>query len=981
MHPDKLQQQIRFAISQLSPQNDTDGFEKVCLFFSRARIHLNILAATGPVQAGGDQGRDFETFHSYMANSPISGSSFLGQSSAGPVAFACSLQKDPAKKNGKVYNDVKTIMSSGSKVERIYFFSGEDVPVSKRHKAQESVRLEFSVELEIIDAQTLSQQLADADIFWIAVQYLKIPSDFSPARKDSEHWYFKLLEEYKSRDKAAVTFEEFAEIKSAARHIYKNAELKSDLIFWHARLDNIITNPSLVTALRRKAIYEKFVTALIGLNNIHGQEKDLQYFFDGFEKYDALSELADTQFLLSFCRSSKSILGHDLSEEYLSDLTQRLEDKILQKLAVTANCDAICALLEMHAHLLFTDSRKMADGKGRVERYISKLNEMVDLLPDTSYYPVDSFAGLLNKMVSDRTIRSFKMEGLDEIVLKVDRIMELKGGKWALAEKLRDRAMGYLENGETFKAIDTLHELKLKWFNEDSLKGSISSCLLLAQAYSKLNMHYASKYYALVAAYLSVNSKKAHLYGLYLKGLSMAADSDYSTGAWLNYIDLVESLIITHYAVTKDFDIYDHDDTHKIFYYPGVIQQCAKVMLPEINSLIETKYTKWGFIKDDIAELIGKTKSPFQNENEDQLIKSLNEDLYGRPFNDIGKVRMVEFNACGCNWKFRFSNDYHTNFICEEFISMFQVILVDLHPEELYIIPANVVVEVRKTNRKEPEFKRLPSMDDILWEISLPIYQGNSYESLSAHQFHYLVIAQALIYEASLLPFERYKKVIDKKLMQGGLASKSSFGQPYAALYKHFVTINDFEGSDRAGFTDRLGKRAYVPRINKMMPWKDSLAPDYNRSISMEAIHNRLRNSGKAISRTLVSLKASAQFTGTVSSLREQGWLDWQIQQNIAILAVNYKARFKKMPASMEEAQRLFFSFFDRNEEEWYSHIPESEFTEHKILGMMDSAMFVTLVPSYGLEFHSEVPNPQGIKQLLAARFRLFEDGKELIVF
>jgi len=56
MHPDQLQQQIRFQISQLSPSNGQADFEKICLFFSRNRIHKNILPATGPVQAGGDQG-------------------------------------------------------------------------------------------------------------------------------------------------------------------------------------------------------------------------------------------------------------------------------------------------------------------------------------------------------------------------------------------------------------------------------------------------------------------------------------------------------------------------------------------------------------------------------------------------------------------------------------------------------------------------------------------------------------------------------------------------------------------------------------------------------------------------------------------------------------------------------------------------------------------------------------------------------------
>ncbi|MFA6072015.1 MAG: hypothetical protein WC810_25860, partial [Janthinobacterium sp.] len=50
---------IRFGIQQLSARNGQMEFEHICRQFARSRIHLNILPATGPVQSGGDQGRDF----------------------------------------------------------------------------------------------------------------------------------------------------------------------------------------------------------------------------------------------------------------------------------------------------------------------------------------------------------------------------------------------------------------------------------------------------------------------------------------------------------------------------------------------------------------------------------------------------------------------------------------------------------------------------------------------------------------------------------------------------------------------------------------------------------------------------------------------------------------------------------------------------------------------------------------------------------
>ena len=49
---------------------------------SRSTSHL---PATGPVQAGGDQGRDFETFHTYLSRSSLAGRSFVGLLSETPI--------------------------------------------------------------------------------------------------------------------------------------------------------------------------------------------------------------------------------------------------------------------------------------------------------------------------------------------------------------------------------------------------------------------------------------------------------------------------------------------------------------------------------------------------------------------------------------------------------------------------------------------------------------------------------------------------------------------------------------------------------------------------------------------------------------------------------------------------------------------------------------------------------------------------------
>lgn len=74
---DQIIAQIRFQLEQLSAKNAHHDFEHLCRHMTRARICTNILPATGPVSAGGDQCRDFETFRTYLGTTSIADSTFI----------------------------------------------------------------------------------------------------------------------------------------------------------------------------------------------------------------------------------------------------------------------------------------------------------------------------------------------------------------------------------------------------------------------------------------------------------------------------------------------------------------------------------------------------------------------------------------------------------------------------------------------------------------------------------------------------------------------------------------------------------------------------------------------------------------------------------------------------------------------------------------------------------------------------------------
>lgn len=177
--PTELARMIRFALDELSGENGHHTFEDLCREMARARLASNILPATGPVAGGGDQGRDFETFRTYLAGSLRFSRGFIGLASPDTVAFACTLQHDDV--SGKIKEDLTSVCTQGTPVDAVYFLCTVPVKVSTRHGLQAWAKEKFSVTLEVLDGPAIARHLTDHDTFWIARTYLHLPASLSPA--------------------------------------------------------------------------------------------------------------------------------------------------------------------------------------------------------------------------------------------------------------------------------------------------------------------------------------------------------------------------------------------------------------------------------------------------------------------------------------------------------------------------------------------------------------------------------------------------------------------------------------------------------------------------------------------------------------------------------------------------------------------------------------------------------------------------------
>jgi hypothetical protein len=259
----ELRPYIRFQLNQLSAQNAEHDFEHLAFDLARARVASNLLPATGPVQSGGDQGRDFESYRTYLRKSSLVNSSFAGLASDGIIAGACTLDK---KTVGKIKADLRTIFASGERPTHVIYFCEPDLPVAKRHILKKYCQDNYGAALDIFDGQAIADMLADRDTSWIADKYLEIPSDLWPATSLDEH-YTSSRDRWLTQTQTPGNYADFLEIKRGLRTATFDEDAKRDLGSWIEVMRHFLAD-GFPERLIQKARYEISVAELRGRGSL-----------------------------------------------------------------------------------------------------------------------------------------------------------------------------------------------------------------------------------------------------------------------------------------------------------------------------------------------------------------------------------------------------------------------------------------------------------------------------------------------------------------------------------------------------------------------------------------------------------------------------------------------------------------------------------------------------------------------------------------
>ncbi|MFK4688199.1 hypothetical protein RKD22_001134 [Streptomyces pristinaespiralis] len=811
----QLERRIRFALSILGESNSHHEFEALCLGLARRRITSNLFPATGPVSSGGDQGRDAESHWTNIPRELPGTSLFAARASIQRVVMACTIQITDVP--GKIRRDLASICGQGTPVDRVIYFTVTAVPARKRHNLIDGAARTHQVELEIWDAAALALHLADYDLFYLAVQYLRLPSDLAPPRPESAgelpDWYVEARQRWLASDEPGRTLGDLVDLRGPLRHATFHDEARADLPEWlgyaRALLDAAAGEH---TALRAR--YEIVVATLRGLGEMRPTDHLARDFFDTVTADDTLTDpgiLEDAVVLLQYgfgalIRNLTALTADDLSCWQLL-----LADKIDRLLDADPPANAMAHLLAMRARLalhtdMTVDLEAVPDDLPTVAEVTARVREAVEAgeqvpalqtgppltdldtgmhtllrlghhLDNAPLFPIEHTADLFDYLTPVLVDHPLYREVRDLLDQATDRVT----GQSARGERAQSRGHALIKSGRIPQALQEIHEAKANWLRGDTLEGGLIMLLLCARLYSALGLAIAAKQYALAAATAARSAPDPKLRRFIPHGIILAAQYDRQAGNWISATRLFCIGLMAQNAYC--------DESYNSERYPYVWETMADQALtlrvagtvrPGFVPLLRAITASVGIdtLIDDI--LAPTTDAP--TATEEAYAEQADAHGVGRPFSDVGPTRRYTWNALGVDWEITCPNERLSVLAAERCTAALQVFLGELAVQDPLFLPGRLAVEIRADaalpHDQPAVCDQAADRDTNRWMLRLPTADPADLETEPARLLTALV---SVVLSQSLLSDEAFMELVEQALA-GGLWHKLLVGRPYDEL-------------------------------------------------------------------------------------------------------------------------------------------------------------------------------------------------------
>ncbi len=860
---EQVKTQIRFELSHLAEKNAHHDFEHLCRYLAKVRICSNILPSTGPVSNGGDQGSDFETFLTYLKKDSTKGSMFLGLISEDLIVFACSIQKDEI--GNKVKSDVKKILKYNDQVKSIHFFSSFGIPPSQTHKLKKWARDTYFISLEIHDAQSISELLADRDTFWIATEYLNIPSELFPPSPTEEKWYTEYREKWKKSAPQNKNFADFFEIKTALRHATFTDNVKQDLPFWIEKMEFYRQEKEAI--FWRKSTYEICRAKLRGMERLEDEKSNIICFFSDIPKLNGPAELNDAHFLLMYCIGAYIRNLISLTTDQIEDWHEQLINKVEIILKKTKSNNYKCLLLDLRGFLsIYPDLKTRTLPDFTIDEAIKWWTVLIKKVPKSPLFPLDNFSDNLTG-----TIRIIgKNSKFSSLTHTVDALLSKRQGDFIAAQKCKDRAIEYHKKGEILTAINELHEAKVKWFSEETLRGSILSILIISEWYRELNLIYAAKNYALAGGYLASKSQEQQIIQYCPKALIMISEYNYTEGTWIDCLLFTEIGLKAHFAFSPNAsEINENTILGRVLSYSSTILAVTRQFDDDLFRFVKSKISKWN-LDDIFNEVLPTTIDEGSKKNFISLWGDLEGALLNKPYGDLEDIRVANWYELDIFWTINWENTYQNTSICEQIIAIMQIMLADLADVDLYLLKTNVEITVLIDDVPKPILKERASNNSRQWVLILPASIPDIKNNLKLFESEVIAVVTQILLEISVLPQREFFEKINQSF-KNGLSMKTFVGQLYVTMYQSFIDKEEYD--EMHSFEKNISRldRAFKIKEISPLPIHQGLIPNYSEEQSKEFLNNRYTRLIPAIKFTLKRLSKEPQFQDIIKKFRQVG--------------------------------------------------------------------------------------------------------------
>ncbi|MEO9246184.1 hypothetical protein ABDK96_00610 [Citricoccus nitrophenolicus] len=1009
--PTQLATQIRFHLETLGETNAHHPFEQLCLGLTRRRIVSNVMPATGPVSAGGDGGRDAESYWSTLAKELPDTSLFTALATEDAVVLAVTAQRDNVP--SKIRSDLSKICGKGEPVDRVIFFTVAPVDTAKRHELEAHARKQYSVALEIWDAQAIAIEIASDDLFYLAVDYLHLPSSLAPERDESQDdlpgWYVEERDRWRRPSIHSGSMGEFVDLREGMRFSSLHPQARADLPDWLVSARALRDTADDNIGLLNRIDYEIVVATGFGLNTLKPVDGILRDYFERLVNSSSdAGVLVDAITLIRLVQATQPRGETSITADEAAGWTDELESILNAEIGAAPGVNARVGLLAAAAILalgprgfateelegvstsapLMSDlyrelSAAKRDGRALpaapidaelrdLDSGMGHLKDLVRALPDAPMAPLDQLATMFDltaPALIDHPAYLEVRQALDDATAE-------RSGRAATGERAQNRAIALVQSGRPLDALREIHSAKMSWLNGDAAEGAAIMMLLASAVYSELRLPLAAKQYAMSAASIARATGDPGLAVLVARGLILTATYEHQAGQWLTATRTFRIGIWAQAELAGDpwsFERYP-------YFRDMLIDQCfiiraASSLRPELLPVIEPVVQS-----THLDELIGPMLASVAHVEplgEDDTADSADRSGLGRPFSDAGPLREYSWAALGNVWVVTTPNDRAHVLAAERFVAAAQITLTDLASEDLLLVPGEIRIEVEVSQRPvEPKAVFISESERgrgavghrvVLTASGTLIPEADQLEAASA--------AMQAIVTQSLLAQYAFVAVMERTF-ERGLPHMLTCVRPYDELVD--VHKDAFYDEIRGFNTGLVGpERPRSPQpaeeLHRKLP---NYASAYDHAASLDAIEGRYEALLPPVRLTLPRLVADPGFMELVALLRAEGWKDWHLLTAVANIVVNARAvhRGIDMSTSIPEADVERFRSLMQAEER--AEDPETSlemFTEDAMWFHLGNAAIAT-ARRWGLEMRVNRFDPRAFLRVLGDRFNYWDD-------